>query len=111
MRDWQRRFRDRGLSIVAFTHYETLENGRPKKNAREHDALKNFRRARRLPFGFAVADSNATSARYNVTTIPTAVLIDRRGRVRYLNVGSNEDDLKELEHMIGRLLDEPAGGN
>ncbi|HLL75212.1 MAG TPA: TlpA disulfide reductase family protein [Pyrinomonadaceae bacterium] len=110
MRDWQSRFKERGLTIVAFTHYETTEGGRIVKTKREHDALKNFRRARRLPFGFAVAATNATSARYNVTTIPTAVLIDRRGRVRYLNVGSNEDDLKELEQMIERLLDEPAGG-
>jgi thiol-disulfide isomerase/thioredoxin len=110
MREWDRRFKDRGLAIVAFTHYETTEGGRIVKTKREHDALKNFRRAKRLPFGFAVAASNQTSARYNVTTIPTAVLIDRRGRVRYLNVGSNEEDLKELEQMIERLLDEPAGG-
>ena len=109
MREWQRRFKDRGLTVVAFTQYETTEGGRIVKTKREHDALKNFRRARRLPFGFAVADSAATHARYNVTTIPAAVLIDRRGRVRYLNVGSNDDDLKELEQMIERLLDEPAG--
>jgi thiol-disulfide isomerase/thioredoxin len=109
MREWQRRFKDRGLTIVAFTHYEATEGGRIVKTKREHDALRSFRRARRLPFGFAVAATPATSARYNVTTIPTAVLIDRRGRVRYLNVGSNDDDLKELEQMIERLLDEPAG--
>jgi thiol-disulfide isomerase/thioredoxin len=109
MREWQRRFKDRGLTIVAFTHYETTENGRIVKTKREHDQLRAFRRARRLPFGFAVAETAATAARYNVTSIPTAVLIDRRGRVRYLNVGSNEDALKELEQMIERLLDEPAG--
>ena len=109
MREWQRRFKDRGLTIVAFTHYETTEGGRTVRTKRELDQLRNFRRAHRLPFGFAVAATNATSARYNVTTIPTAVLIDRRGRVRYLNVGSGEDDLKELEQMIERLLAEPAG--
>jgi thiol-disulfide isomerase/thioredoxin len=109
MREWQRRFKDRGLTVVAFTHYETTENGRAVKTKREYDQLRAFRRARRLPFGFAVADNSATAARYNVTTIPTAVLIDRRGRVRYLNVGSSDDELKELEQMIERLLDEPAG--
>ncbi|HEY9283433.1 MAG TPA: TlpA disulfide reductase family protein, partial [Pyrinomonadaceae bacterium] len=109
MREWQRRFKERGLTIVAFTHYETTEGGRIVRTKREHDELRNFRRAHRLPFGFAVAASNTTSARYNVTTIPTAALIDRRGRVRYLNVGSNDADLKELEQMIERLLDEPGG--
>lgn len=109
MREWQRRFKDRGLTVIAFTQYTTTEGGRPVRNKREQDALRDFRRARRLPFGFAVADTNATAALYNVSTIPAAVLIDRRGRVRYLNVGANDDDLKELEHMIERLLDEPAG--
>ena len=108
MREWQRRFKDRGLTVIAFTHYTTAENGRPVRTEREQQALRDFRRARRLPFGFAVADTTATAARYNVITIPTAVLIDRRGRVRYLNVGANDADLRELEQMIERLLDEPA---
>lgn len=111
MSDWQRRFKDRGLTIIAFTQYhdETVD-GRPVKTKREQDALRNFRRANRLPFGVAAAESLTTAARYNVTTIPAAVLIDRRGVVRYLNVGSNDDELKELEQMIVKLLDEPAGG-
>ena len=94
MREWQRRFKDRGLTIIAFTHYTTAENGRPVRTEREQNDLRNFRRARGLPFGFAVADTIATAPRYNVGTIPTAVLIDRRGRVRYLTVGANDTDLK-----------------
>ncbi len=109
MSEWQRRFKDRGLTVIAFTQYTTVEGGRPVRTKREQDSLRDFRRARRLPFGFAVADTNATAALYNVSTIPAAVLIDRRGRVRYLNVGANDSDLKELEQMIERLLDEPAG--
>ncbi|HVG28547.1 MAG TPA: redoxin domain-containing protein [Pyrinomonadaceae bacterium] len=111
MSDWQRRFKDRGLTIIALTQYhdETVD-GRPVKTKREQDALRSFRRANRLPFGVAAAETLTTAARYNVTSIPAAVLIDRRGVVRYLNVGSNDDDLKELEQMIVKLLDEPAGG-
>jgi thiol-disulfide isomerase/thioredoxin len=111
MGEWQRRFKDRGLTIIAFTQYhdETL-NGRAVKTKAEYDALRSFRRANRLPFGVAAAETLTTAARYNVTSIPAAILIDRRGVVRYLSVGSNEDDLKELEQMIVKLLDEPAGG-
>lgn len=109
MSEWQRRYKDRGLTVIAFTQYTTIEGSRPVRTKREQDSLRDFRRARRLPFGFAVADTNATAALYNVSTIPAAVLIDRRGRVRYLNVGANDSDLKELEQMIERLLDEPAG--
>jgi thiol-disulfide isomerase/thioredoxin len=111
MSDWQRRFKDRGLTIIALTQYhDETENGRPVKTRREQENLRSFRRANRLPFGVAIAESLTTAARYNVTSIPAAVLIDRRGVVRYLNVGSNDDDLKELEQMIVKLLDEPAAG-
>jgi thiol-disulfide isomerase/thioredoxin len=109
MGEWQKRYKDRGLTVVAFTQYrDETENGRAVKTKEEHDALREFRRANRLPFGVAAAESVTTAARYNVTSIPAAVLIDRRGVVRYLSVGSNEDDLKELEQMIVKLLDEPA---
>jgi glycine/D-amino acid oxidase-like deaminating enzyme/thiol-disulfide isomerase/thioredoxin len=106
MSDWQRRFEGRGLTVIALTHYSATENGRLARDPREHASLRSFRRSRRLPFGFAVADTTETHARYNVQTIPAAALIDRRGRVRYLSVGSTDADLKELEQMIERLLDE-----
>jgi thiol-disulfide isomerase/thioredoxin len=108
MGEWQKKYKDRGLTIIAFTQYhdETV-NGRAVKTREEYDALRSFRRANHLPFGVAAADTLTTAARYNVTSIPVAILIDRRGVVRYLSVGSNEDDLKEIEQMIVKLLDEP----
>jgi thiol-disulfide isomerase/thioredoxin len=111
MGEWQKKYKERGLTIIAFTQYhDELVDGRAVKTKAEFDQLRSFRRANRLPFGVAAADTLTTAARYNVTSIPAAILIDRRGVVRYLNVGSNEDDLKELEQMIVRLLDEPASG-
>jgi thiol-disulfide isomerase/thioredoxin len=109
MSEWQKKYRDRGLTIIAFTQYrDETENGRALKTKEEHDALREYRRANRLPFGVAAAESVTTAARYSVTSIPAAVVIDRRGVVRYLSVGSSPDDLKELEQMIVKLLDEPA---
>jgi thiol-disulfide isomerase/thioredoxin len=111
MSEWQRKYKDRGLTIIAFTQYrDETADGRALKSKDEHDALRDFRRVNRLPFGIAVAETLTTAARYNVTSIPAAVLIDRRGVVRYLSVGSNDDDLKEIEQMIVRLLDEPTDG-
>jgi thiol-disulfide isomerase/thioredoxin len=111
MSEWQKKYKARGLTIIAFTQYrDETADGHAVKTKEELDAIREFRRANRLPFGVAAAESVTTAARYNVTSIPAAVLIDRRGVVRYLNVGSNDDDLKELEQMIVKLLDEPAGG-
>lgn len=111
MSEWQKKYKDRGFTVIALTQYhDEMRDGRPVKTKAEYENLRNFRRASRLPFGVAAAESLATFARYNVTSIPAAVLIDRRGVVRYLGVGSNDDDLKEIEQMIVKLLDEPAAG-
>ncbi|MCA1556549.1 MAG: TlpA family protein disulfide reductase, partial [Acidobacteria bacterium] len=104
--EWQEKYEKRGLSVVALTEYRNTVNGRPHRTAQEVGELRRFRRASRLPFGFAVADTPETAGAYGVQTIPVAVLIDRRGVVRFLNVGANETDIEELHQMIVRLLDE-----
>ncbi len=104
--EWQEKYERRGLSVVALTEYRNTVNGRPARTAQEVGELRRFKRASRLPFGFAVADTSETAAAYGVQTIPVAVLIDRRGVVRFLNVGANETDIEELHGMIVRLLDE-----
>jgi hypothetical protein len=40
--------------------------------------------------------------------IATAVLIDRRGVVRYISVGVSMGELEDLQSMIEKLLKEPA---
>ncbi|HLL13960.1 MAG TPA: TlpA disulfide reductase family protein [Pyrinomonadaceae bacterium] len=107
---WQEKYEKRGLSVVALTEYRNTVNGRRVRTPQEVGELRNFKRGARLPFGFAVADTTATADAYGVTTIPVAVLIDRRGVVRFLNVGAHDQDIEELHQMIVRLLDEKDGG-
>jgi thiol-disulfide isomerase/thioredoxin len=104
--EWQEKYKERGLSVVAFTEYHNTVNGRRVRTSQEVGELRSFKRAQRLPFGFAVADSTETADAYGVTTIPVAVLIDRHGVVRFLNVGAHDTDIAELHQMIVRLLDE-----
>jgi thiol-disulfide isomerase/thioredoxin len=108
--EWQEKYEKRGLSVVALTEYRNTVNGRRVRTPQEVGELRNFKRGARLPFGFAVADTTATADAYGVTTIPVAVLIDRRGVVRFLNVGAHDTDIEELHQMIVRLLDEKDGG-
>jgi len=109
IKEWQEKYGERGLSVVAFTQYRNTINGRPARTPQEVAQLRQFKRASRLPFGFAVTDTPETAMSYGVTTIPSAVLIDRRGVVRFLNVGANETDIEELRQMILKLLDEKNG--
>ncbi|HEX8456160.1 MAG TPA: TlpA disulfide reductase family protein [Pyrinomonadaceae bacterium] len=108
--EWQEKYEKRGLSVVALTEYRNAVNGRRVRTPQEVSELRNFRRGARLPFGFAVADTTETADAYGVTTIPVAVLIDRRGVVRFLNVGAHDADIEELHQMIVRLLDETDDG-
>ncbi len=108
--EWQEKYEKRGLSVVAFTEYRNAVNGRRVRTSQEVNELRSFRRGARLPFGFAVADTTETADAYGVTTIPVAVLIDRRGVVRFLNVGAHDTDIEELHQMIVRLLDEKYEG-
>ena len=108
--EWQEKYKERGLSVVALTEYRNTVNGRRVRTPQEVGELRSFKRSARLPFGFAVADTTATADAYGVTTIPVAVLIDRRGVVRFLNVGAHETDIEELHQMIVRLLDEKDEG-
>ncbi|HYP00530.1 MAG TPA: TlpA disulfide reductase family protein, partial [Pyrinomonadaceae bacterium] len=58
--EWQEKYKERGLSVVALTEYRNTVNGRRVRTPQEVGELRRFRRASRLPFGFAVADTTAT---------------------------------------------------
>jgi len=73
--------------------------------------LRRFKRAEGMKYAVGVDGTGATSLRYNVTTIPTAVLIDKRGRVRFISVGATQTDMNEIGQMIEKLLAEPVGMN
>lgn len=100
LKAWQEKYR-KDLSVIAFTQYE-----QELKPEHQRSELRRLRRAWRLPFGFAIADTYETARRYRVSTTPAAVLIDRRGVVRYLSIGAKDTDIEELEQMLAKLIDE-----
>jgi thiol-disulfide isomerase/thioredoxin len=103
-----RRYRDRGLVVIGLTEFEGEADGRQLTRPQEIDYLRQFKRRQNISYGFGVSDGKENGINYSVVTIPTAVLIDRRGRVRFLTVSSNEDEAAALQKMIQKLLDEPA---
>ncbi len=107
MNEWQARYKNRGLTILALTQYHGRVNGRAQSANGELSLLRRFKRAEGMSYAVGVDGTGATSARYNVTTIPTAVLIDKRGRVRFISVGATQTDMSEIGQMIERLLAEP----
>jgi thiol-disulfide isomerase/thioredoxin len=104
---WHESYKDKGLVILGLTNYFGLANGRKATNAEEIAFLKDFKKKNRLPYGFAIADSKENDRNYGVSSIPTSFLIDRNGKVRFISVGANDQEIAALGKMIKELIDEP----
>jgi len=100
-----KKYKERGLTVIGLTRYYDSAQGRGTP-AEELETLRQFKKKLGATYGFAVADSDRTALSYGVTSIPTAVMIDRRGTLRYINVGVSETNETELNTVIKKLLDE-----
>jgi thiol-disulfide isomerase/thioredoxin len=96
-KDLQSRFRNAGLTVVGLAY----ERGR--KNERMAAAIRAFK-GHNLNYASALADDAIIDQIPNFAGFPTALLIDREGRVRKVLVGRREK--KEIENLLLALLTE-----
>jgi thiol-disulfide isomerase/thioredoxin len=120
LREWNKEYKDKGLEIVGVTSYFGYgefdkEAGRIKKGeetptaAQEQGMLKDFAAHHKLEHRLQAMSQDewkALSATYKVPGIPQVVLIDRKGVVRMVKVGSSAENAKAIEAEIKKLLDE-----
>ncbi len=106
---WHKKYGKRGLTILGVTKYYGSAEGQEVAPPEELSYLRQFKQKYKLPYGFAIGDSNVNGIHYGVAAIPTAVLIDRRGRVRYITVGASDTrEANKMSRMIEQLLAESA---
>lgn len=103
---WHRDLGAKGLVILGVTRYYGEAEGKQVNRKQELAFLKEFREKQGLPYGFAVADGQANQAVYGAMSIPTTVIIDRKGIVRYVETGAGGSREKDVKEMIDRLLAE-----
>ena len=103
-------FKDKGLVILGMTDFYGHAEGKQLTPAQELDYLRNFKKKFRMPYAFAIAESRDNDRNYGIASIPTTFLIDRRGVVRFISVGANDQEASALNKMIKRLIEEPATG-
>jgi hypothetical protein len=98
VREWHRRHGAAGLTVVG-VHSPEFPWERPAEAVAAA--------VRRLGIEYPVVQDNdfATWRRHGVRAWPTAVLVDRRGVVRFRHIG--EGAYAETEAMIRQLLAEP----
>jgi thiol-disulfide isomerase/thioredoxin len=101
-----RKYKDRGLVILGLTSYYGQAEGRPLSPAQELDYLRQFKRRHNVSYGFAVNADETNSTGYGVSSLPTAVLIDRRGAVRLITVSASEMETEVLDAMVKKLIEE-----
>ena len=97
LRAWHERYASLGLTVVGVHSPEFFWE---KPHAKVVDATK------RLGVRYPVVQDNdhAIWSRFGIRAWPTAVLVDRKGIVRYQHIG--EGAYAETESMIRRLLAE-----
>lgn len=105
---WNESYKNKGLVIVGMTDFYGDAEGKELTPAQELDYLRNFKKRFRMSYGFAIADSGDNDRNYGISGIPTTFLLDRRGVVRFISIGSSDLEAAALGRMIKRLIDEPA---
>jgi thiol-disulfide isomerase/thioredoxin len=100
------RFKKDGLTVIGLTHFFGSDGGEIVTPEEELKSLRSYKKELKLPYAFAVAADVDNDLRYGVLSIPTAFLIDRRGRIRYITVGASDTADDTLAGVIKKLLAE-----
>jgi thiol-disulfide isomerase/thioredoxin len=114
LREWQEKYADKGLVMIGLTRYYNYAwNAETGKAARspekvtpeqEQEMLQKFAEQYDLKHVFAIQNGNALSEFYGVTGIPQVVVIDRKGKIRLIRVGSGEANAKDIAEMLEELI-------
>jgi thiol-disulfide isomerase/thioredoxin len=113
--EWSEIFKKDGFETIGVTRfYYNPPSVEPKvKGEKITDAdieraeieyLKVFKKRFNLNYDFSVTRGDENQRNYGATNLPTAVLIDRKGVVRFIRIGTGDED--ELEKQIKKLLAE-----
>ena len=92
--------------VLGLSRYEGRVDGKQVSNEAEIEYLKGFRKTENLVYDLLVASDPTNQMSYGATGLPTTVLIDRKGIVRYIETGTSKTRLAELHEAIVKLLAE-----
>jgi thiol-disulfide isomerase/thioredoxin len=104
--EWQETYRKDGFVILGLTRYYSIAQGTKADEKTEADFVAAFKRTHRVPYDFVLAKDALNHHNYGADSIPTAVLIDRKGVIRYIDSGMSAGREEELRKMIEKLLAE-----
>jgi thiol-disulfide isomerase/thioredoxin len=106
LQEWHNDLSRDGLVILGVTKYYGRVNGLPANVADEIEELKRFREGENLPYDFVIVKDASSQLLYGATALPTTVLIDRKGVIRYIESGTSPVRLAQIREMLLKLLAE-----
>jgi thiol-disulfide isomerase/thioredoxin len=106
LKEWYEKYKDKGLVIVGMTQYYGTAAGHAVTPPEEVTFVEKFKKEHALPYGIAISSNEDNMRNYGVTGIPTAVLIDRRGVVRFIDTGGDQGTAHEVAAMLEKLIQE-----
>lgn len=104
--EWQQTYKNDGFVVLGLTRYYDQPQTEKVDNTIELAHLKSFRTEKNLPYDFAVTTTSTSIAAYGASGLPTTVLIDRKGVVRYIETGTSRSREEEIRRAIEKLLAE-----
>ncbi|HEX8736631.1 MAG TPA: redoxin domain-containing protein [Pyrinomonadaceae bacterium] len=104
--EWHETFRKDGFVILGVTRYYAAIEGTKAEQKTEADFVAKVKQTHRIPYDFVLAKDALNHHNYNADGIPTAVLIDRKGVIRYIDSGTSVGREEELRKTIEKLLAE-----
>jgi len=102
--EWHEELSADGLVVLGVTRFYGLADGEKADEKAEIAYLTEFKKKENLPYDFVVGKDVTNQISYDALSLPTTVLIDRRGIVRYIETGTGKEN--ELERMMRKLLAE-----
>lgn len=104
--EWHEMYKKDGLEIIGLTRFYGKVGNTPIDRLGEIAVLDEFKKEHGLPYEFVVANNDQNQRIYGATSIPTAVLIDRKGVIRYIETGTSASREEEIRKQIIKLLGE-----
>jgi thiol-disulfide isomerase/thioredoxin len=104
--EWQQDHQNDGLVVLGLSRYEGRVEGKQVNNETEIEYLKGLKKTENLLYDLLVASDPTNQLTYGAQGLPTTVLIDRKGIVRYIETGTSKTRLAELHGAIVKLLAE-----
>lgn len=101
--DLQRRYGERGLTVLALTRYGTAEDGAAEDKAGERDLILALVAEQCADVTVGVAPDGRLQEMYGANRMPAMVLVDRAGKVQF---ASSISDKAKLEKLIADLIED-----